>query len=210
MATRNIESLDAPLYIGNGANRVAIATDGSFRLEGNATAYKDMIGNLFGQRLNSSSGKIDYDWDENALLMQSGGSISTAADRVQWNNEINHEFEIGTSISFEPHVHWWQSDTTQRELTLQWRFQANGEAKDTTWTDIVLTLADGNEVFTYTSGTLCQITDFPSIVVTCGMSDTLQFRMARTDALSGDLYVYFVDLHGKIDSLGSETEYTKD
>ena len=35
-----------------------------------------MVGDLFGKRLSSTVGKVDYDWDNNAIKFQSGGSIS--------------------------------------------------------------------------------------------------------------------------------------
>lgn len=39
-------------------------TDGTQRLVGGATAWKDMVGDLFGKNLASVVGKVDYDWDE--------------------------------------------------------------------------------------------------------------------------------------------------
>ncbi len=210
MSTRNIEALLNPLYIGNGSNRVKFDTDGTIRLEGDSTAFDDMVGNLLGYRLNSSAGKVDYDWDENAITFQPGGVMTTAADRVQWNKEIKHKFKVGTGITFYPHMHWWQPDGTTYDFDLRYRLQRNGYAKATSWTTITLTTGGANDVFTYTSGTLNQITTWAPFSVDCGMSDTFQFQLVRTDLEIGNISATMIDIHGEVDALGSETEYTKD
>jgi hypothetical protein len=42
-----------------------------------------------------------------------------------------------------------------------------------------------------------------------GISDTLQFQVTRSDANAGDIAVTFFDLHGKVDSDGSNNETSK-
>ena len=209
MADRNVENLVTPLKIGTASHYSQIDTDGTLTLTGDATAWKDMVADLFGKSLNSVSGKVSYDWDENALDFQSGGVITTAADRVQANLEINHEFKVGSSITFKPHIHWFQDAATKYVLTLKYRLQVNGSAKTATWTTITLTANDGDDVWTYTSGTLNQITRFPDITITCAISDTIQFQVARTDSLGGNMMVYFMDLHGEVDAFGSAAELVK-
>ncbi len=179
------------------------------RYKGNATLWVDMIADLFGKRLSSTAGKVDYDWDENAINFQSGGSISNIADRVQGNQEINHNFKVGTSITFKPHIHWFQGALTKYVLTAKYRLQRNGQVKTTDWITIIMTANDSSDIWTYSSGVLNQITRFPDITINCGISDTIQWQMARTDSLGGDMLVYFFDLHGEIDSLGSEEEISK-
>ena len=65
--------------------------DGTMRRVGNATSWKDMVMDVFSKKLNSNVGKVDYDWDNNSLKFQSGGLITDVKDRVQGNQEINHE-----------------------------------------------------------------------------------------------------------------------
>lgn len=185
-------------------------TDGSLRLKGTSSVWKDMIADLFGRRLHSTAGKLDYDYNENALKFQSGGNINTINDRVGGNLEINHEYKIGTSITFKPHFHWFQSNANENVMTLRYRLQRNGQAKNTTWTTITSTVNSTNNAYTYSSGTINQITKFPDITLTCDVSDTIQFQLARTDSNGGDMYIYFLDVHGEIDSMGSEEEFAKD
>ena len=198
-----------------GGNYTDIRTDGTQRLVGSATAWKDIIGDLFGKRLSSTSGRVDYDFDENAIKFQNNGSISSSADRVGANLEINHELKVGSSIVFKPHIHWFQEvssgSVTAFVLTMRYRLQRNNYAKTTAWTTVTCT-AGTDDVFDFTGesdGTYNQLSRFPDITIDCGVSDTLQFQMTRTDSLSGDMYIYFMDMHAEIDSFGSDEEITK-
>ncbi len=191
-------------------NGKIIKDDGSYRAVGTAVLYDDIIGNVFGARLNSTAGKVDYSWDENALKFQPGGNITNRADRIQINMQMPHKMVFGSAAFFSLHFHWWQEDTVQRTLTLQYRIQNNNEAKNTTWQTITAVTGTGSDVFGYTSGVLNQITYFPEIDVTgVDISSTIQWRMARTDSETGDLLAYFVDAHYAIDSDGSMDEWSK-
>lgn len=174
------------------------------------TVWRDMVMDLFGRRLNSTSGGVDYDYDENVINFGSGGDIDASADRVGGNQEINHDFKIG-NVTFIPHIHWFQAASTKFELTIRYRHQKNGAAKTTNWTTLQLIANDGQDVFTYGSGILNQITSTKSniILTNIGLSDTIQIQMARTDSLGGTMPVYFFDLHGEIDTIGSKQEYIK-
>lgn len=172
------------------------------------SVWDDMVSNLFGKQLLSTAGKLDYDYDENSILFSSGGDISVANDRIGGNQEIEHKFKTG-SVTFHPHIHWFQDAATKYELTMRYRVQHNGSAKETSWTTITLTANDTTDAYVYSTGVLNQLTEFPEINVSVGLSDTIQFQIARTDSLGGTMSVYFLDLHGEIDTMGSQSEYTK-
>jgi len=200
-----------------GGDYTEITSDGSTYSYGGATMWDDMIGDLFGRRLNSTSGKVDYDWSENAIKFQSGGSITNVTDRVQSNAQIPHKAKVGTSITFKPHLHWFQEISSgatvlDATFTLRYRLQRNGRGKESVWTTITTTTGGANDVFDFTGesdGTYNQLTHFPDITVDCGISDTFQFQIARTDSNTGDIYVYFMDYHYEIDSVGSADEIVK-
>lgn len=198
-----------------GGNYTEIRSDGTQRLIGDSTAWIDMVGDLFGRRLNSTAGGVDYDFDENTIVFNSGGSITTANDRIGANLEINHQLKVGSSIVFKPHIHWFQEVATGAVtafvLTMRYRLQRNGYAKTTSWTTVTCT-AGTDDVFDFTGeadGTYNQLSRFPDITIDCGLSDTIQFQVARTDSLGGTMLVYFIDLHALVNSFGSDEELTK-
>ncbi len=217
LAEENIHVDGTTVELGDTTNYAEIAPDGSQRFRGTSTMWIDMVGDLFGKRLASTAGKVDYDYDENAVKFQSGGSISTINDRIGANLEINHQHKVGTDIVFKPHIHWFQPVVSNAvvafELTMRYRLQRNNAEKTSSWTTVTLTAGTTDDVFDFTGeadGTYNQLSRFPDITVTCGISDTLQFQVARTDALGGDMYVYFMDLHGQVDGAGSEDELSKE
>lgn len=72
--------------------------------------------------------------------------------------------------------------------------------------------AGGDDIFDFTGeadGTYNQLTRFDDITIDCGISDTLQIQMTRTDSETGDVSAVFIDLHGEVDSDGSDTEISK-
>lgn len=192
--------LPDPVFFGN-----------PIRLNGNGLAWRDMITSLFGRRLSSPAGGVTYNYEDNAITFASGGVITNADDRIGGNQEINHQFLVGANIELFPHIHFWQSSALNYEFTLRWRLQRNGQARVTDWQTQLITVNDGNDAFPYVSGTLNQITRTPlPITVTCGISDTIQFQLARTDALGGTVEAFFFDIHGKVDGFGSDREALKD
>ena len=213
----NIQDLSENMKVGSVAdgNYNETRMDGTTRLIGTATSWRDMVGDLFGKKLASLSGKVDYDWLNNNIIFQSGGSITNSSDRVGSNIQINHEFKVGPAITFKPHIHWFQEVTdgvanTPFVLTMRWRLQNNGLEKNTDWTVVTLTAGTSNDIFTFTgTGTFNQLSRFPDMDVSCNVSDTIQYQVARTDTEGGDMNVYFMDLHGMVDSFGSDEEIAK-
>jgi len=187
------------------------------RYIGNTTVWKDMIMDIFGRRLTGIAGTVDYDFGENAMVFQPNGNINNANHRIGGNQEINHEFKIGASITFKPHLHWWQQVTSgvvkPVVFTLRYRHQKNGVGKTTSWTTITADAGSGgDDAFDFTSeadGLYNQITHFNDITISCGVSDEIQIQMTRSDSETGDVSVKFFDIHGEVDSDGSEEEIYK-
>ena len=175
---------------------------------GGASQWDDIIGSALGSSLYSTAGKVDYDWNENALTFQSGGDISVTADRIIWNIQKLHKVKEDSMLHY--HIHFDKDSSDVNEFILQYRIQENGGIKTTAWATLTATTIPSNEVFTYTSGTLNQIVQFDPIDWSnVGISSTVNFRLARTDSLVGDVLVTFIDGHIEIDSDGSNQEYVK-
>ena len=204
-----LKSLDSALIIGGSeSNATEIETDGTMEAKGDATCWDDLVGSLVARRLESTSGKLQYNYDNSSITMESGGNISNTSDRLIFNNQIPHAWKADSSGNL--HIHWEQVDATDREFTVQYRVQGNGDAKTTTWTTAVVTANATTNTYTYVSGTMNQITRLVDVDLTgMGISDTMQFRLARTDSVDDDIEATFVDIHIERNTMGSRQEFTK-
>ncbi|MHA1447970.1 MAG: hypothetical protein ACTSP4_00920 [Candidatus Hodarchaeales archaeon] len=171
--------------------------------------WDDLVGSLIARRLESTSGKLQYNYTENSITMESSGSIGNNTDRLIFNFQKPHGMSDNETMNL--HVHWEQVTTNKIEFTLQYRVQSNNAVKNTTWTTVIRN-SDDNSAFTYPgSGTFNQITKLAEIdLSSASISSTIQFRLARTDSTSGDIEATFVDAHIPYDQdRGSRQEYIK-
>lgn len=207
---RDVEALSSALYFGNGANRTKIATDGTVTFEGTATGWEDITGNLNSASIRGSAGKADYDDAEDMVVLQPSGVLATDADVISAKYQLRHKAKAGAPLKL--HIHWRQTSADTRIFSWKYRIINNGAASTLTWSEAVNVNATGAaNAFTYVSGNLDQITILGDIATTgLELSSIIQVKLARTDAVTGNIYIYDIDGHVEIDSAtGSSTEYTK-
>lgn len=178
-----------------------------------STCFNDMLGVMISQRIESPSSNIVQNSSEGTVTFKTTATIN---DYVLINSQIPHSWKLGSLIF--PHLHWFQSSATMPNLLIQYRWQKQGSAKTTSWTSQKYT----DNAFTYTSGTLNQITKFGSITPPNGysLSDIVQFRIVRdtanasglfsgVDGLASSIETLMFDSHVEWDSMGSPIEYKK-
>jgi len=181
---------------------------GNLVLTGTATCWDDLREPLNGENLYSSPGKADYDWTELAVTFDPSGNIATEGDLITQCYQIPHACKTNSVMKL--HLHWWQSDSTTRQFTWQYRLQNQGAAKTTSWSASIVVDTNTNNAVDYVTGTINQITDLGDIDTTgLGLSSMVQVKLTRTDAVAGKLYATYLDLHYEIDSFGSNLEYIK-
>lgn len=184
--------------------------------------WDDLQYQMVGQKLESPSSHITASAAEGAIVFAK--TCDYPDDYVTMTIQMSHRWRIGTAIY--PHLHWWQTAAAMPHLMIGYRWQINGELKETTWTNI----AHSANAFTWSTGTLNQLTKFDHIDPPegAGLSDCVQFRIYRDVADDSDLWnveeeavpeddgttqddVYAVsfDIHFEIDAAGSYGEYTK-
>jgi len=205
----------ATLKVGDvdGGDYTEIEADGTVVNYGNATTWTDELGSLLTQRIESPASKIVLNIAEGSTDFKDTADLT---DYVVLSLQINHPWELLTPI--EPHFHWWQAQAAIPNWLMAYRWQVNGEAKTESWTQAKY---EGN-VFTYESGTLNQITDFPLITppAGAGLSDIVQIRFHRdnnndstlftgNDPVSGNVGTMSFDVHKKDNTGGSREEYEK-
>ena len=195
-----------------GGNFTEFRTDGSIRFVGGATQFDDMICQAFGQNIDTSSGRIDFDYAE--------GTVNYATNSRYPNEALFHPFQMShkqmESSNVYFHVHWLQEENNIPNWLLRYRTWENGQTAGA-YTNVEYT----DNVFTYTSGTILQITTFPAFASASGVSncvDCILYRdtdndsglFAGSDPYTGLAKLKFADLHYEIDSTGSFSEYSKE
>ncbi|GEM_PF-4983550 len=172
--------------------------------------WDDLANSISGRRLTASAGRVDTDWDENSVIFQNAGSLSSANDRVIFNFQKPHSSPEDGQMRL--HIHWEQDRSDDIVWSCQYRVQKNGEAKTTTWSTAENFISNAtNNVFPYVSGTITQITNLCVVELDgSGISATVQFRVARTDSLAGNVSATFIDAHVQNNqSRGSREEFAK-
>lgn len=212
-ATGKLTVAEAEIGDVSGGDYVDIDTAGHTRLIGGATCFLDEFGPLIGQRLESPGSNITQNNAEGSLTFDNSCDL---ADYVTMSVQLNHDRKEGADVI--PHLHWWQTTSAMPNWMIRYRWQRNGQAKVSGFTNAIWT----SNAFTYTSGTLNQITSFGAITPPSGdgVSTILQIRLIRDTGNASTLFsgaevglgsmdAVFLDTHKEVDSYGSNTEYTK-
>lgn len=199
-----------------GGNYTQIAYDGTLKSVGNATCYRDELQSVTGAQITSPAGDFVQNIAEASVTAKKSARYPT--DYITTNHQLNHDWALGTSIY--PHLHWWQTTANTPNWLLAYRWQKQGSAKTTAWTELPWTA----NAYTWTAGTLNQITKFGAIAAPTGygeVSDIVQFRLYRdyTDAsgkfggsgdpVDADQDIVNFDTHIQVDMFGSSSEYAK-
>ena len=204
------------IYNDGSDNGVVVEDDGSFKKVGTAIVYEDLLGDALSFDDSGWTTYIEKDLDENTVDFLPNGDITDSGKRGIFNIQLKHQIAEGANSFFRMHWHWLQSDTTERTFTVQYRKVKKttpGEAGTAVgaWsTAETVTMNSTNNFYTYSSGTIHQITEFTAIDISDMLiSDVIQFRVAREDSESGNLKVMYLDAHVAVESDGSQYKWVK-
>jgi hypothetical protein len=174
--------------------------------------WDDMLGQAIAANLDTSSGRIDYNYDELGITFQDNARYPQEPLGIPF--QFSHRAAVDNEL--RPHIHWIQEQADIPNFLIEYRVYKNGE------TPPAFTQAIGTgEVFTYTSGTILQVTNFPAISVSdFSSSECLDIRLYRdsintsglfagNDPVANDVTVKFIDVHFKVDTMGSRQEFIK-
>ena len=200
--------------IGDGVNQTTFESDGTMVAEGSATTWIDVLGNA--SNVKSQGAGVSVNAAEQTIEFLT--TANPATDYAWFTIQIPHQWKVGTKLY--PHIHWQQTANTNPNMGIAYRWQKNGSTTDagTFMLDTQMT-----NVFTYTSGTLNQISHGLNDItppVGAGLSDILQIRVLRdrnnilgafsgSDTYNATVSVTSVDIHMECDTLGSRTQFTK-
>jgi hypothetical protein len=192
-------------------NYTAFEVDGTMVMNGNATVFDDILGDITGVKTVGTD--VSANSNENTLDYTNTAQLT---DYAYFNYQMSHKWKAGSIIY--PHIHWEQNQNITPNWLFQYRWQITGQSKTTAWTNYKAT----TNAFTYSSGTLNQISYGSGITPPAGyaLSDILEVRLIRdtanssgvfsdVDAYAGTVSITSADVHYEIDTLGSRTEYSK-
>jgi hypothetical protein len=121
--------------------------------------------------------------------------------------QFPHRWKQGSTIY--PHIHWHQASSSTPVFKIDYRWVEPGAAVGSWTTGYIMS----TKVYTYTSGTIGQISDNATGISGTGktISSILQVKLYRDDnAYTGDVLVTSFDIHIEIDGFGSESQFTKE
>jgi len=202
--------------VGEG-NYFEIEPDGTWVNNGDSTTWDEISQPLFAARLDTSSGRIDYNYDE--LTVDFADNARYPEEPANVVIQAPHAWKIGSDL--RPHIHWIQTSDAMPNILVAYRFYSNGELVPSSFTLKALTASDS--AFTYTSGSLQQITNLnlPTGLFT---DETISFTFdckiyrdtgnvsnlfSGADSYSGVWSVKYYDIHFERDMNGSREEFTK-
>lgn len=139
--------------------------------------------------------KPDYDYTNNGLLFPQ----NDATEIIYLLVELPHSYKLGTNIN--PHLHIVQTSADVPVFKMKYRWYKLGDAVPT-----FTTITTNSLQVTYTSGSIHQKINFPSIDGTSvtSLSSILDVQIYREDnVVAGDVLVKGFDLHYQIDTIGS-------
>jgi hypothetical protein len=195
-----------------GGDYTGFDADGSVTFNGSATVFRDELGDI--TKLKVAGTGISESLAGGTIGLMT--SCDYANDYLVANFQLNHDRKTGAPIY--PHVHWFQTQNNTPNFLFQYRWQLNGAAKVTAWSNLRMT----TNAFTYVSGTLNQITRGAGITPPAGdnVSTILQVRFTRdktnasgaftgSDTHTATADITSLDIHIEVDAVGSRAEYTK-
>lgn len=171
-----------------------------------------------GRNIDVSSGRIDYDYFNGSIAYQNNARYTNEV--VSMLAQLPHEWKEGSEV--RPHIHWLQQSANEPNWLLAYKIYDNGQTAniDTDYTNHTFVTVEEN-AFTYSSGTIVQISKFPAIDMTgYTLSDCIHFAFWRdTTNASGEFsgldpsglveHVLEFDVHYQINALGSRQEFIK-
>ena len=194
-----------------------IEEDGTWVNKGEGTVWDEVSNPIFAARLDTGSGRIDYNYDE--LTVDFATNARYPEEPAPIVIQAMHSWKIGGKV--RPHIHWIQNSNNTPNILVAYRFYNNGEAPGA-FTLKALTAAN-NQITYPGSGSIQQITnlDIPEVdFSSMGLSFTFDCRIYRdtqnasllfagADSYSGVWSAKYYDIHYEKNMNGSREEFTK-
>ncbi len=119
---------NTPARFGGLIDYFEVLEDGTIRLIGNATVWDDVTPGI--AAVKTSGPGVSFNTTEITLEFVTNAALN---DFAYYPVQLPHRVKAGSSIF--PHVHWEQASANVPNFMFQYRWQRNGNAKSTDWTN---------------------------------------------------------------------------
>ena len=206
----NINTYARDTGFGTGTDRTKFTDRGVMVMEGNARVWDDHTGDLTNATLTSNNTLVAQNFAEGGVEFSPSGDIDDDDKCITMVVQKEHKVANASSAHFHVHVDQ-TSGTDDIQFAMKYRIQGNGEEKTTAWSTTETFSILTSNVFTFDGHTslnqillLCEI-DLSAVMI----SSNIELKIARTDAVVGNIRATFIDGHFFIDSMGSDQEFVK-
>lgn len=197
----------------------AVPPDGSnFIMD--PSQWDDLSAPALGLPGNSTSGRLANNFYNAG--MQFNSNARYPEEPIVISIQLFHALMFGTGAVFRPHIHWYQSQAAVPNFLMLYKKIRKGTLTtvETDYSNYTF-LTPVTNVWTWTSGTLYQLTTFGEIDTSeMELSDTFDiifFRdsanasglFAGSDPVATNVIVKYIDCHVQFNSLGSRQEFVK-
>lgn len=182
--------------------------------------WDDLSAAIIAARLDTASGRLDYDYFNGGVNFNSNARYPD--EPVVIPIQMRHRALIGAGQVFRPHIHWLQEQAAIPNFLLGYKKINNGSSQtvETDFSNYTFSVLSSH-AFTYTSGTLAQLSSFPEIdmsdLTISAQVNIVLFRdttnvstlFAGVDPVAADVIVTYQDQHVLFDGDGSRQEFIK-
>lgn len=226
MSSSRIPELELPtsptfdtLQVGDiaGGNFFDVAVNGDITNNGTSTRWDDQRYPAIGQRLDTSSGRVDYNFQE--LTVDFADNARYPEEPLCFSAQLSHSRKENSD--WFPHIHWVQNQAAMPNILIEYRAYNNGGIVPSSF--VLVPIVPSNSVFSHVSGDLGQISiiSLPAgfgngLGISC-IFDLKLYRdsanasglFAGADTYSGIFSFKEYDIHIEKDNGGSREEFIK-
>ena len=191
------------IKVGSTNGYAQIDSGGTITLAGSATVWDDLRVPLTQTKLGANL-KPDFDETNVGYLFPQNDPTEILYTVVQ----MPHDWKLGSTIF--PHVHWVQGMSSSAIFNIDYKWVKLAGSTTGAFTTFAMASTD----FAWSSGTTMQQISTNTAGLSGSSISTLSsiiaLKLYRQDnAYPGDALTYEFDIHYEIDSLGSNSEYSK-
>lgn len=197
--------------IGGATDYLDVATDGTVRLQGAASAWDDLD---FATTIRTGGGENPPVWTAISTTGCYGWAFETG-DTAHFQRQIPHAFKVGQT-GWSPHVHW--MPTTTATYTGTWTLTLTGHvtSTDPASAPLITTVTRTGSFSVAATAWQGHLTELnngtPGTEIdgsAWGISTILFAKLVLTLSAGTSCLLSGFDMHGEIDSFGSAQEYSK-